>query len=87
MHLKDYRLQEDEVSALVEIPVEEGLKLFTNEKNVVNARGVRLIKDNFEEFEMEVSQDSVIPRKKDYFYYKIFLMADLYLKGLKKLAI
>ena len=84
--LIDHNLQEEEVSALVEIEVEDGLKLFA--KEVEEVEGNALIEENGVKriTTMKIKADDFIFRL-DPYYLKIFIMADRYFKGEKYLAI
>ncbi len=84
--LIDHNLQESEVSALVEIKVQDGLKLFSGE--VTDLTVSALYEENGIKHigEMNITVDDFIYRL-DPYYLKIFIMADRYFKGEKYLAI
>jgi isopentenyldiphosphate isomerase len=84
----EYNLDLEEVEGLVEISIQEGLALFSGEKDSIEASGVEYNKDknSFEPININVKQNSFIPRV-DSYYYKIFIMADRFLKGEKYIAI
>ena len=84
--LLDHNLQESEVSALVEIPIQEGLKLFAGEVESVKANAMCVENGKKVLKVTSVSQSDFITRI-DPYYLKIFIMADLYFKGSKYLAI
>ena len=84
--LIDHALQESEVSALIEIKVEDGLRLFARETDSISANEL-IIDDN-----VKVVNKTTIHREDfifriDPYYLKIFIMADRYFKGEKYLAI
>ena len=84
--LIDHHLQVEEVSALVEVEVEDGLKLFAKEIEFIT--GNALIEENGQKRieKVEIRFDDFIYRL-DPYYLKIFIMADRYFKGEKYLAI
>lgn len=83
-----YKLGEDEVEGLVEISIPDGLELFSKNKNSVPATGVEYVsrEQQWRDISMQVDRSLFIPRT-DPYYYKIFIMADLLLKGSRYLAI
>ena len=84
--LADHSLQEEEVSALVEVKVEDGLALLSGEVDEIfgialtEAGGVKTVG------EMKIKREDFIYRI-DPYYLKIFIMADRYFKGEKYLAV
>jgi isopentenyldiphosphate isomerase len=84
--LTRYKLQEDEVSALVAIPISTGLEVVFGKKSFAECQGVRLREGSMEDFTTEVRIDSFIPRV-DWYYRKIFALADQWLRGYEYLAI
>lgn len=86
--ISDYELDLEEVEGLVEINISDGLKLFSGEASQVEARGVEYdrAQAQWRNITKIVTQQSFIPRI-DPYYYKIFIMADLLVKGYKHLAI
>lgn len=84
--LKDFLLQEEEVSGLVEVELEEGLKLLYGEidslicDSVFVEKGVK----RFEKYNLRV--EDIIPRF-DGYYKKVFIMAQRYFSGEKYLSI
>lgn len=71
----NYKLQKEEVGGIVEIAVEDGLKLFSGTAKSVEARGFRIKKDNSKVYEIiNVTTNNFIKRIDDY-YYNIFNMA------------
>lgn len=84
--LSGYHLQESEVSGLVEMEINEGLRLFSGEIRKVNCPAVRVEDGGVSDFFRDVQVEDLIPRV-DQYYLKIFMLADLYLKGYPYLSI
>lgn len=83
--LYEHCLQENEVSALVEIPIDEGLKLFSGEESSICVKA--LIEEGQKRIDIiKITVNDFIYRI-DPYYLKIFIMADLYFKGSKYLAV
>ena len=84
--LIDHNLQEDEVSALIEVKVSDGLRLLSDE--VDHIFGNALVEENKKKrlTQMRIVKEDFIYRI-DPYYLKIFIMADRYFKGEKYLAI
>ena len=78
----------DEVYGLVEISIQDGLDLFSGAKASVQANGVEFDAKTREwrDVSKPVSQDLFIPRIDNY-YYKVFIMADLHMRGSAHLSI
>lgn len=84
--LIEHTLQESEVSALVEIKVEDGLRLFSGEVEKIHAKQM-VVKDGKKTLEhVFISVNDFIERI-DPYYFKVFIMADRYFKGEKYLSI
>lgn len=84
--LDQYVLQEDEVSGLVEIEVQDGLKLFTGAVKSIRCDSV-FIEEGFKvSREIDVEVKDFIPRI-DPYYLKIFIMAERYFEGKMSLSI
>ncbi len=85
--LEKYRIQEEEVSGLVQMSVENGLNLFSGELPWVQVWGFLLTKGTSRDLKaFSVSAKDVIPRPGGY-YTSVFIMAERYLQGLKYLGI
>jgi isopentenyldiphosphate isomerase len=84
--LDQYRLSEHEVSGLVQVNVDDGLALFSGERDSVSCMAVRSQNGDLSKFAREVRTVDLIPRV-DQYYLKIFVLADLYLRGYKYLSI
>ena len=84
--LEEHILQESEVSALIEIKVEDGLKLFSGEIDELIANELSIIDGEKTIKESMVHREDFIFRI-DPYYLKIFIMADRYFKGEKYFAI
>lgn len=84
--LIDHNLQEEEVAALVEVKVLDGLKLFSGE--VDHIFGTALVEKEGKKqlTQIRIMREDFIYRI-DPYYLKIFIMADRYFKGEKYLAI
>ncbi len=85
--LLDYRLQEEEVSALLAIPVDQGLALLFDEKHSVTCGGIRFDSDGaLVTFTTDVTTAHFIPLV-DGYYRKVFALADHYFRGYRYLSI
>lgn len=85
--IEDLRLDRVELDGMVSIPVEDGLKLFSGEMPAVNVRGIEKDKrGQWTHIEKRVSAKDFIPRV-DPYYFKMFILADLHLKGYPYLSI
>jgi isopentenyldiphosphate isomerase len=85
---KDYRFIDGEVEGLVKISIEDGLALFGGKTNEIMAHGIEWLPENQEyvPISLLINKDLFIPRI-DQYYYKIFILAKLFLGGEKCLAI
>jgi len=87
-NLSDYRIYSKELSGLLEIPIDEGIKLFTNKKSMIKCQ--TLMSDISDQKmvinKTEVTKDMFIHRY-DLYYLKVFLMAEKLLLGDKIIAI
>jgi len=86
--LTDYRLSAEEVVALMEVPVDAGLKLFSGPAKRIQAKGVRWVesRDEWEKVRMTLTQKSFVP-KMDSYYRSLFVNAKRFLSGDKLLSI
>ena len=84
--MEGYRLQESEVSGLVEMNIADGLDLFAGRVEKVDCGAVRVEDGKMSRFSREVRTADLIPRV-DPYYLKLFIMADLYLKEYPYLSI
>lgn len=84
--LQEYKLQEEEVTGLAEIGIDEGQQLFGGDLDSVTARAIMLNESGTSEEDLRVTVDSVIPRT-DRYYLKVFIMAARYFAGERYLAI
>lgn len=76
-----------ELDGMVEIPVALGLKLFSGELDVVAVDGIEKSESGeWRSIKKEIGQGDFIPRVDNY-YYKIFIIADLYSRGYRHLSI
>lgn len=84
----EYELGLDEVEGLVEISIPDGLDLFSGAKNEVKATGVEFDNETktWNNISIMVNPSHFIPRVDNY-YYRIFILAERYLKGEKHLVI
>jgi hypothetical protein len=85
---KDYEFVDGEVEGLVKISIEDGLALFSGKVNEVMAHGIEWIPETKEyvSISIPVNRDLFIPRI-DSYYYKIFIITKLFLRGETCLAI
>lgn len=84
--LNEYKLQVEEVSGLVEIDIQDGLSLFSGEVDQLKCKAVQFVGGKPIQIECKINKDSVIPRL-DFYYLKMFIMAERYLSGNKLVAI
>src|SRR5579859_6502662 len=84
--INKYRLGEDEVSGLVEMTIEDGLRLFSGEVAAVECSAIRLENGQSKQFRRTVRVEDLIPRV-DSYYLKVFIMAQLFLEGRSHLSI
>jgi hypothetical protein len=78
--LEAYKMQENEVSGLVEIGIEDGLKLCAKEIPFVNCKVIRNVNSKIISSIEPIKFDDIIYRI-DPYYYKIFIMAERLLQG------
>lgn len=86
--LDDYEFLDGEVSGLVEIPIEAGLKLFTNETDRISCNAI-LVEDGQRRSQViEVRESDFLPRGiQQPYYLKILIMAERYFEGRKGITI
>ena len=85
--LLDYALQQEEVSALLAIPIKQGLALLFGEQQSVTCEGIRFDDDGaLVTFETDVTTADFIPLV-DGYYRKVFVLADLHFHGYRYLSI
>jgi isopentenyldiphosphate isomerase len=84
--LTEYRLCPDEVAGLVEVPLRDGLDLFTGAISAVDCPAIRAEKNEPRTLLHRVTRAAMVPRV-DRYYLKIFVLADLYLKGYPYLTV
>ncbi len=85
--LLDYALQQEEVSALLAIPIKQGLALLFGEQQSVTCEGIRFDDDGaLVTFETDVTTADFIPLV-DGYYRKVFVLADLHFRGYRYLSI
>ena len=84
--LIDHTLQESEVAALIEIKIEDGLKLLSNEVDDIIVNELSMVNGKKVVGQTKIKKDDFIFRI-DPYYLKIFIMADRYFKGEKYFAI
>ena len=84
----EYQMDSDEVEGLVEIPIDDGLKLFSGKETSVRASGVEWNAKTrtWHDIQLNVQVKDVIPRI-DPYYLKVFIMAQRLLSGQKYLSI
>ena len=88
LKLEDYEFVDGEVEGLVRIAIEDGLALFSGKINEVVVNGIEWNSETkeYRSINLPVNTDLFIPRI-DSYYYKVFIMAKLFLQGEKCLAI
>ena len=84
--LEKYKLQEDEVSGLVEMNLVDGLRFVFRETQTVSCKATRIVAGNIESFRRNITTLDMIPRV-DPYYLKIFIMAERFLEGARYLSI
>jgi len=84
----EYHINPLEVNGLVQIGIEDGIRLFSGEVNEVKAEGIELSEDTKtkEQVTMKVGIKDFVPRI-DPYYYKVFIMAKLYMSGERHISI
>jgi isopentenyldiphosphate isomerase len=85
-NLLDYNIQEDELDGLVQIEIQDGLKLFSGEVDKINASGFQIKYSIKHPMNIEVSLYDIIPRHNRY-YLKILIMAERYFENKKYLVV
>lgn len=88
LEIHEYALDQQEVDGLVKISIPDGLALFKGDANKVWAEGVEWSSEHNDYISVRLQVDTglFIPRI-DFYYYKIFILADRLLKKEKHLAI
>lgn len=84
--LIDHTLQESEVASLIEIKVEDGLRLLSGEISEITVNELLIVNTEKIIQQTTIKKDDFIFRI-DPYYLKIFIMADRYFKGEKYFAI
>jgi len=84
--LEEYKLQENEVSGLVEMNIDDGLKLCAGEVSSVNCRVIRVTDGKIISL-MEPIKFEYIIQRIDSYYYKVFIMAERLLQGNRYISI
>jgi hypothetical protein len=79
--LESYKLQESEVYAICACPIEDLIKVHSENRYEFIVRGIR---SNKEKIETQVTKDS-FPYNWDNYHFKITLLAERFLKGEKNL--
>ena len=82
--LQNYHINREEVDSLIQIKIEDGLRLFAGETPIISAAGVVWDKNLLEwiNTHVNVSVDMFIPRI-DFYYSKMLINARLFLNGEK----
>lgn len=79
IHLTSYKLQKEELTALVKLELKSAIELFNNKVDLVRLIGITFDeKGGYSEVEYEVRKDSFVPHGDDY-YNLIFTAADKFL--------
>jgi len=79
--LSQYRLEPNEVTGIVQVRIEDGLRLFSGEIGRVRATGYEVGADGVKRpIDLSVGLEDIIPRV-DPYYKKIFIMAERLLAG------
>jgi isopentenyldiphosphate isomerase len=88
MPLERYRPDPAEVEGLVEIPIRDGLELFSSEVRGLKAKGLRWDQRSGRSIEVTrtLTHGSFVP-KVDSYYLTLFIMAERYLVGERYLSI
>jgi isopentenyldiphosphate isomerase len=88
LKLKDYKFVDGEVEGLVKVSINDGLALFSGKVDEISVNGMEWDSETKEytSIELSVNTGLFIPRI-DSYYYKVFIMAKLFLQGEKCLAI
>lgn len=83
--LNQYTMQPEEVDAVFEIDIKDGMKLFSDEVEKIKITG--LYRGEAQEKEIEVTFDDFNPDHEKFKWLKIFIMAERLLEGKEYLAI
>jgi isopentenyldiphosphate isomerase len=82
-----YKLQYEEVTGLVGMPVNEGLELFDHERKQVRVDGFEIDPGGQRRsVSYQATLDDIIPRKDNY-YLKVFIMAQRLIEGRRPICI
>ena len=85
--LNTYKLQPDEVTGIVQMEINDGMKLFAGEVKSVPVSGFQVDEKGIKHrIEIKVSKEDIIPRL-DGYYMKVFIMAERYFQGNSYLTI
>jgi isopentenyldiphosphate isomerase len=85
--VSDLSLDVLELDGMVSMAIIDGLRLFSGEVEAVSVSGVeKCEKEGWRQIRKEVSVSDFIPRV-DPYYYRMFVIADLYNKGYKYLTV
>ncbi len=85
--LISYKLQAEEVSGLVRMKIDDGLRLFSGEVRSVSVEGYQLDeKGERSEVRIDITKNDIIPRL-DNLYMKILIMSERHFNGNHYLAI
>jgi isopentenyldiphosphate isomerase len=85
--VSDMNLDESELDGMVTVSLRDGLALFSGQVESVRASGVEKTADGaWRQVDKMVGDGDFIPRV-DPYYYKMFIIADLFLGGYKHLSI
>jgi isopentenyldiphosphate isomerase len=84
--LEEYNIQGDELSGIVESNIDDLLKLFTNQIDIVESKGLIINNGKLSESKIDITRDKFIPTLDNY-YFKVMILAKRILNGEKYLHI
>jgi len=81
--LEEFNLEAVEVSGLVEVSIEDGIKLLLGKKDSIKARGLSVVGDERTIYEAELTREDFVPSylAKDKFFLRLFIAAKRYIRG------
>jgi isopentenyldiphosphate isomerase len=88
--LVEYRLPPEEVEGIVAVPIDEGLRLFSGEADAISVSGLSWQSSNgsheYRPTDFVIRQNDFIPTLDNY-NYKVFVLADRFMRGDRHLLI
>ena len=81
--MEDYKLEEAEVSGLIEINVQDAIDLLLDKKNNINGRGLFIVDKVRSVQELTIAKSDFVPSylAKDQFFLRLLVAAKRYIDG------